>query len=125
MKNTFHCACGDQPYIVPDARAAQTWVDQAFWCSGTLAMLAYDGSTQYVWNPYSLQQLRDRMGGLDRYLECVSRGGGECSAPTDPVFEAQQVRCHNLDLCHFLGTSASSASPTKSTRDGMPPDPRP
>lgn len=90
VRDTFKCACGDQPYMVPDARASQTWTDHAYWCSGTLAMLAYDGSTQYVWNPYSLGQLRARMGGLDSYLECVSRGG-ECTAPTDPVFEAQQV----------------------------------
>ena len=70
----------------------KTYLDGAFWCSGVLSLLDYDGTVKYVWNPYSLGELKAKLGDLDVYLECVaSKNDGSCTAPSDRVFEAQQI----------------------------------
>ena len=70
----------------------KTYLDGAFWCSGVLSLLDYDGTVKYVWNPYSLGELKAKLGDLDVYLECVaSKNDGSCTAPSDHVFEAQQI----------------------------------
>ena len=61
-------------------------------------MLAFDGSSSLVFNPYSLAQLRERMkqpvegSDLDTYLQCIATSTSGCTPPTDPVFVRQQVR---------------------------------
>ena len=63
-----------------------------------MTMLNYDGTTKYVWNPYSLAELqgflsREQRPGvsvLDDYLQCVATGG-QCKQPTNDVFKRQQV----------------------------------
>lgn len=92
VKNTFKCACNDDPYKVIDKRAAETWQNQAFWCSTTMSMLTSDGSVKYIWNPYSLSQLKGLFNNqLDIYLACVATGS-QCTAPSAPIFDQQQVR---------------------------------
>lgn len=57
-----------------------------------MSLLNFDGSVKYVWNPFSLQQLKVKLGAFDTYLECVaSKNNGECSAPTDEIFRKQQI----------------------------------
>ena len=56
-------------------------------------MLNYDGSTKYVWNPYSLMELENILyeeNKMQIYLECIATGGS-CTAPTSNVFVQQQV----------------------------------
>jgi hypothetical protein len=65
-----------------------------------MTMMNYDGTTKYVYNPYSLRELQAILGAikpsglsvLDDYLKCVAEGK-TCPAPTSPVFEDQQVHC--------------------------------
>ena len=57
-----------------------------------MSLLNFDGSVKYVWNPFSLQQLKVKLGAFDTYLECVaSKNNGECTAPTDEIFRKQQI----------------------------------
>jgi hypothetical protein len=57
-----------------------------------MSLLNFDGSVKYVWNPFSLQQLKTKLGEFDTYLECVaSKNSGECSPPTDEIFRKQQI----------------------------------
>ena len=57
-----------------------------------MSLLNFDGSVKYVWNPFSLQQLKTKLGSFDTYLECVaSKNSGECTAPTDEIFRKQQI----------------------------------
>lgn len=57
-----------------------------------MTMMSFDGSTKYVWNPFSLKQLQDMLAGgrLDTYMQCVATGG-QCTAPSHDIFDNQQV----------------------------------
>ena len=63
-----------------------------------MSMMNYDGTTRYVWNPYSLQELESilsviQLSGrtrLEEYLYCVATGG-TCEVPSTPIFDRQQV----------------------------------
>ena len=99
-KDSFQCACGDHPFQVVPERQGDSWWDQGFWCSSTMTLMESTGSTKYVWNPYSLAELKGYLGArgpsgrtvLDEFLLCVASPEGKtCTAPTRPVFEAQQV----------------------------------
>jgi len=88
----YKCPCGDQPVSIHADRQAETYLDGAYWCSTVLSLLDFDGSTKYVWNPFSLAQLKTKLGDLDSYLDCVaSKNDGSCVAPTDTIFQQQQV----------------------------------
>jgi hypothetical protein len=92
-KDSFRCACNDNAFQIISPRKVETWQNAAFWCSGTLSMLNYDGSTKYVWNPYSLMELENILyeeNKMQIYLECIATGGS-CTAPTSNVFVQQQV----------------------------------
>lgn len=92
-KDSFKCACGDDSFKIIQTRTLENWKSSAFWCSGTLSLLEYDGSTKYVWNPYSLAELESILNENDKfntYLTCVSKGG-TCSVPNPPIFVQQQV----------------------------------
>lgn len=94
-KDSFKCACGDTSFGIPPEKQSLTWQNQAFWCSTTMTMMNFDGTTKYVWNPFSLAELQQLLGGgkLDAYLQCVA-GGGQCTAPSHDIFKLQQVmRC--------------------------------
>ena len=59
-----------------------------------MSMLDFDGSVKYVWNPFSLYQLKAMLGDFDVYLECVaSRNDASCAemTPKNDVFEQQQI----------------------------------
>ena len=88
----YKCPCGDQPVMIPVNRQAETYLDGAYWCSTVMSLLDFDGSPKYVWNPFSIAQLKSKMTNFDDYLDCVaSKNDGSCTAPTDPIFEKQQV----------------------------------
>ena len=92
-KDSFSCACNDNSYKITESRSVENWQTPAFWCSGTLSLLEYDGSTKYVWNPFSLQELESIINNgnkFQEYLQCVSTGGS-CTAPSAPIFVQQQV----------------------------------
>jgi len=97
-KDSFKCACGDAEFKIVQRRRTDTWQTQGFWCSSTLTMMNFDGTTKYVWNPYSLEELEQmlRAAGpsgkpkLDEYMECVATGGS-CAPPSTPIFDRQQV----------------------------------
>ena len=57
-----------------------------------MSLLDFDGSVKYVWNPFSLAQLKAKLGGLETYLDCIaSNTQGSCTAPSDPIFDKQQI----------------------------------
>jgi hypothetical protein len=59
-----------------------------------MSMLDFDGSVKYVWNPFSLAQLKEMLGDFDVYLECVaSKNDASCAkmAPKNDVFVNQQI----------------------------------
>jgi hypothetical protein len=75
-----------------------TWENQGFWCSTVMSLLNFDGTTKYVWNPYSLEELELFLSTptakgtslLHEYLNCVATGG-QCIPPSNVVFDRQQV----------------------------------
>jgi hypothetical protein len=99
-KESFKCACNDWAFRIVGRRQADTWVDQGFWCSTTMTMMNFDGSTKYVYNPYSLGELQGILSAvqpsgltlIDEYLKCVAEGG-KCEAPSANTFDVQQVQC--------------------------------
>jgi hypothetical protein len=102
MKDVFKCACSDKPFTIPSSRAKETYADGAFWCSGTLNMLGNNQNPIVVFNPFSYAEIRDKLSGLDFYLECISSvGTGEAEPvsgencetfkPTIPQLEMQGV----------------------------------
>ena len=57
-----------------------------------MSMLDFDGSVKYVWNPFSLFQLKEMLGDFDTYLECVaSKNDATCSSPKNEIFDKQQI----------------------------------
>jgi hypothetical protein len=65
-----------------------------------MTMLDFDGSIKYVWNPFSLYQLKQMLGNIgnsfsfDNYLECVaSKNDASCTTmtPTNEIFDKQQI----------------------------------
>jgi len=88
----YKCPCGDQAVAIPDYRQTETYEDGAYWCSTVLSMLNFDGTTKYVWNPYSIAELKSQLGDFDSYLDCVaSKNDGSCVSPTYPIFQQQQI----------------------------------
>jgi hypothetical protein len=67
-------------------------------------MMNFDGTTKYVWNPYSLAELENILGArgpsgtsrLQEYMNCIATGG-TCTPPSNPVFDRQQVRVGGRD----------------------------
>jgi hypothetical protein len=103
-KDSFQCACNDNSYRIISQRQKDTWQTQGFWCSTIMTFLNYDGSTKYVWNPFSLEELelilnapstKANLNVLDFYLECIATGGTQCSTPSNIIFDRQQV-VHNI-----------------------------
>ena len=97
-KDSFKCACNDWAFQIAATRQPDTWKEQGFWCSTTMTMMNFDGSTKYVYNPYSLSELQAILAAvqpsgltlLDEYLKCVA-DGGTCNPPSNNVFDRQQV----------------------------------
>ena len=91
----YKCPCGDDPVMVPLERQRQSYLDGAYWCSTTMSLLDFDGSVKYVWNPFTLAQLKEKLNTpvpFDEYLECVaSKNDASCVPPTDRIFEQQQI----------------------------------
>lgn len=59
-----------------------------------MSLLDYDGSVKYVWNPFSLFQLKVMLGEFDRYLDCVAtHNDATCveMTPGDEIFARQQI----------------------------------
>ena len=97
---------------IADNRQKETYLDGAFWCSGTLALLDFDGSVKYVFNPFSFFELKTKLGDLDAYLDCVStQNDRSCTAPTDPVFEAQQIPMLSVYQACLSGYASMSWDP--------------
>jgi hypothetical protein len=88
----YKCPCGDQPVTIAIARQQETYLDGAFWCSGTLALIGSDGRSLFVFNPYSFAELTSKLGNFDTYIQCMAtKADSSCVAPSDPVFDQQQV----------------------------------
>ena len=96
MQVIAFCACGVASLVIPPARAAETWQDHAFWCSGTLSMLDGSNNQIVVYNPYSYAELQAKAAaGMAAYLQCASQSY-QCKPPTDPVFDFQGVTLLNV-----------------------------
>ena len=77
---------------IPEMRQKQTYLDGAYWCSTVMSMLDFDGSVKYVWNPFSLYELKSMLGDFDAYLVCVAtHNDASCVAPKHNIFEEQQI----------------------------------
>jgi hypothetical protein len=81
--------------MIPPERQAETYLDGAYWCSTVMSLLDFDGTVKYVWNPFSLAQLKTMLNSpqpFETYLECVaSKNDATCVPPTNPIFEKQQI----------------------------------
>ena len=63
-----------------------------------MTLMQSDGSTVYVWNPYSLAELKGMLGAptasgqsvLDECLHCVATGSA-CTPHSASIFDSQQV----------------------------------
>ena len=51
--------------MIPPDRQAETYLDGAFWCSTVMSLLDFDGTVKYVWNPFSLVQLKEKLKAVD------------------------------------------------------------
>jgi len=79
---------------IPEYRQKQTYEHGAYWCSTVMSMLDFDGSVKYVWNPFSLAQLKEMLGNFDSYLDCVaSHNDASCAGmtPGNEMFTRQQI----------------------------------
>ena len=94
------CACNDTNLTIPDTRAEEGVLQRAHWCTGTLALVDYQGMSQIIYNPYTFDELRAMLGArsgsgtvLDVYLACATKSVTLCDPPIDPLglFEAQGV----------------------------------
>lgn len=99
MKDVFSCSCNDKPYTIPMARAKETYADGAFWCSGTLNMLGNNQNPIVIFNPYSYATIREKMLGLDSYLDCISGvGTGEKEPTNGENCESQKPSIPELEV---------------------------
>jgi hypothetical protein len=98
IHNMTTCACGDDPVSIPAER--KTDGTYAHWCKGTLKMIDGFGNVNYIYNPYTYQELFDKVEGMSQYLECLSRksqdgtyGDVRCEdiEPRDLIFTNQGV----------------------------------
>lgn len=98
MQNLGSCACGDQAYSIPDQIKAESWQENAFWCTGFLMLNEGDGSDLLVWNPYSLHELLSTPNILT-YIACLKTRATDSTdletcnenKPTLPLLEMQGV----------------------------------
>ena len=91
LKSAMQCACGDKALSILPARRVEGVEARAYWCSGTLSLIDADNRVRIVWNPYSYQEVRDRLAGrLQSYLDCTG-GSTSCAPPNDAVFAGQGV----------------------------------
>lgn len=98
IHNVTTCACGDDAVRIPQERREDR--EYAHWCRGTLKMIDPFGNVIYVYNPYTYSELYDKVAGMDRYLECISKksqdgtyGDVPCDSiePRDNIFTSQRV----------------------------------
>jgi hypothetical protein len=89
VKDAVLCACGDDPAAIVPERRRETFASGALWCSGTLYVAFDDGVFDYVFNPYSLDELGAMLEreGMKAYLECISSSANDgCVQPQIAVF---------------------------------------
>jgi len=87
LKRAAQCACGDQALAISAARRTE----RGMWCSGALSLVDSSNRVRVVWNPYTYQELQDRLAGtMDAFLE-EAGSDASASAPNDEVFARQGV----------------------------------
>lgn len=91
IKNAVQCACGDTPLAILAARRTEGIDDFAYWCTGTVSVIDSNNKARVVWNPYTYQQLQDKLAGrMDDYVRCASTSLS-CTVPNDDVFASQGI----------------------------------
>jgi hypothetical protein len=109
LRVLYKCPCADQPVAISTLRQQETYLNGAFWVSGVLQLISPSGGALFIWQPYSFAELRSKLGNLDTYLECMSTTSENCVAPTDPIFEKQQVRFICLLFVKWLSDFATGS----------------
>lgn len=73
VENIPFCVCGDAEYEIPATRSVATGSDGALWCVGLLRLRTQDGDEVFVYNPYTLHDLKRALddGYMVRYLACL------------------------------------------------------
>ena len=67
------CACGDEAVEIPAERRNEGLAEGAHWCTGTLKMIDGFGNPTFVYNGFTYEQLKSKLGSMDQYLECLSK----------------------------------------------------
>ena len=71
MYKTLTCACGDTAVVIAPSPVFAT---HDYWCRGSLLLTNALGKPMFVTNPYTFQELVERVHGPAlQYLECLSR----------------------------------------------------
>lgn len=90
IPSILQCACGDEELMIPKARSTEGLAQKAHWCTGILFLSRPDASLQPVYNPYTFEQLLQRLDRMQMqsYLQCL-QSSVECVPPNDPIFSRQ------------------------------------
>lgn len=113
LKNTVRCACGDSALSISPTRKSEGISEFAYWCTGTISLVDASNRVRVVWNPYTYQQLQDKLNGvMDAYVNTAS-ASNVAEPPTDQVFVEQGVsmiavltRCRQNYVNHQWDPSA-------------------
>ena len=84
------CVCGDKPV------KAKRRMESGLWCTGPLLLTTIYGDDIVVWNPYTLEELTERMKSVDTeaFFDCLQSISSEdttCTKPNLPEFAYQGV----------------------------------
>ena len=91
LHSTVRCACGDTGVSIDSVRRREGLADFAYWCTGALSLPNANNRMQYVWNPYTYEQLQNIVGDkLDQYVKAASVSSN-AAMPNNEVFERQGV----------------------------------
>eukprot|EP00960_Hanusia_phi_P014781 437869-Hanusia_phi.AAC.1 len=100
------CACNDVAHRIAQSRRVEGVNSLSFWCTGVLQIIKPNGKPQYVFNPYTYEELVEVISvSMDKYLECLATTQDSCSSLKPRM---TQLKKHSQDRLDYQGVDVAT-----------------
>lgn len=100
------CACKDKGHRIAADRRSEGVNQMAFWCTGVLQIVRPNGKPQYVFNPYTYEELVEVIAvSMDQYLDCLATTQDSCSSLKPRM---TQISKHSQDRLDYQGVDVAT-----------------